>query len=230
MNTFLKMSWLQIIYYYFFCFLHFLSFLLYSSSPESSVWTNIALAYFYMYKYSNSRKLCTARIRAYMRLSIFSFFQVIRVKGKYMHRQTRSYQGDLIQWVQDISLIGLSSISHARKVSVSSYHTLLLWNHFLSWRERAPQGKKMHLIRQGNLIRYQIITLVKSFQLGKIYYSDRQILLKQICLDEYGSCDRKVAGAKFFYSLSSSTTQLSGSEETENHCQTKWIKTSSVIN
>ena len=90
------------------------------------------------------------------------FFQVIRVGGKYMHRQTRSYQGDLIQWVQDISLIGLSSISHAQKVSVSSYHTVLLWNHFLSWGEKAPQGKNMHLIRQENLTRYQIITHIAS--------------------------------------------------------------------
>ncbi len=73
-------------------------------------------------------------------ICLLLFFQVIRVRGKYMHRQTRSYQGDLIQWVQDISLIGLSSISHAQKASVSSHHTLLLWN-FLSWREKAPQGK-----------------------------------------------------------------------------------------
>lgn len=72
-------------------------------------------------------KICTAMIHAYERLSVFSlFFQVIRVGGKYMHRQTRSYQGDLIQWVQDISLIGHGSISHAQKVSVASYHTVLL--------------------------------------------------------------------------------------------------------
>lgn len=69
--------------------------------------------------YSDESCICEA-------LCLLLFLQVIRVRGKYMHRQTRSYQGDLIQWVQDISLIGLSSISHAQKVSVSSHHTLLV--------------------------------------------------------------------------------------------------------
>lgn len=77
-------------------------------------------------KFTNYKDMCSDDSCICEAVCLLLFFQVIRVGSKYMHRQTRSYQGDLIQWVQGISLIGLSSISHAQKVSVSSYHTLLL--------------------------------------------------------------------------------------------------------
>lgn len=50
-------------------------------------------------------------------------------------------------------------------------------------------------------------------------YGNRQIV-KEMCLDECRCCDRRVAGAKIFHSVSCSTgTNPAGREETENHCR-----------
>lgn len=112
---------------------HCPSILLYSSNQELWFLTSIKQAKFpniemtveMTVERSPTTKIHREMVQEHVTLHLLLFFQVIRVGGKCMHRQTRSYQGDLIQRVQDIILIGLSSISHAHKVSVSSYQTLL---------------------------------------------------------------------------------------------------------
>lgn len=71
-----------------------------------------------------------------------------------MHRQV-----DSILCVHDISLIGLRSISHAQKIFISSYRTLL-WNNFRSWRKSSGSSRKtVHHLSRAKAARYLILTL-----------------------------------------------------------------------
>lgn len=183
MNSFLQLSWLHHLFFVGHISCTSSLFLSYSSNPETSILTSIEQANFFWCrnnrrKFANYKDMHSSDLCICEALCLLLFLQVIKVTGKYMHRQTRSYQGDLIQWVQDISLIGLSSISHAQKVSVSSYHTPLLWNHFLSWREKTPQGK--HASRTpGESDSLSDSYTYKIFQTWKSIWYDNRFIQKE---------------------------------------------------
>lgn len=82
----------------------------------------------------------------------------IRGGSKYMHRQAKSYQGDLIQWARDIILIGLgSTLVMPKTVSISSHLIKRCSSENVSLtRRRRHLEENPHCLNQRNLTCYQI--------------------------------------------------------------------------
>lgn len=75
-----------------------------------------------------------------------------------MHRQAKSYQGDLIQWARDIILIGLgSTLVMPKTVSISSHLIKRGSSEIVSLpRRRRHLEENPHCLNQRNVTCYQI--------------------------------------------------------------------------
>lgn len=82
----------------------------------------------------------------------------IRGRSKYMHRQAKSYQEDLIQRARDVILIGLgSALVMPKNVSISSHLITHCSSEIVSLTQRRRHlEENTHLLNQRNLTCYQI--------------------------------------------------------------------------